>query len=129
MARKKQEFEDRKAKTLGPGMPSSEGPSEAPKPTAAAAATAAVEAVPAAKPAAATKAEAKPAAAAASKKAAAPDLMEGPMVEPETEMDKDMKGALGKGAAAAPAPGGGKAGLDGDFLDGLLDDPTGGKKK
>jgi hypothetical protein len=79
-----------------------------------------------AKPAAAA---AKPAAAAAGKKAAAPDLMEGPMAEPETELDQDMKGALGKGAAAAPAPGAGKAGLDGDFLDGLLDDPTGGKKK
>lgn len=48
--------------------------------------------------------------------------------EASNELDDEMKGALGKGAAA-PAAGSGKAGLDGDFLDGLLDDPTGGKKK
>ena len=107
MARQKQEFEERRAKLMGgPGGAASEGPSEDPA------------------------AESKPVAAAPSKKAEAADPMEGPMREPEpaNELDDEMKGALGKGAAAPPPPGSGKAGLDGDFLDGLLDDPTGGKK-
>jgi hypothetical protein len=49
--------------------------------------------------------------------------------EPANELDAEMKKAVGK-EAEKPAPtGSGKAGLDGDFLDGLLDDPTGGNKK
>lgn len=119
LARKKQEFEERRAKLMGgPGggpAASSDEPSEAP--------------AAAAKPAEAAKPTAV--AAAPGKKAAEPDPMDGPMREPEpaNELDDEMRGALGKGAAAAPAPGTGKAGLDGDFLDGLLDDPMGGKKK
>lgn len=48
--------------------------------------------------------------------------------EPETALDATMKAAVPEGAAA-PAAGSGKAGLDGEFLDGLLDDPLGGAKK
>ena len=119
MARKKQEFEERRAKLMGgSAAAASDGPSEAPAPAASKPAEAATPAAVAAAP---------------SKKAApepSSDPMDGPMREPEpaNELDDEMKGALGKGAAA-PAPGAGKAGFDGDFLDGLLDDPTGGKKK
>jgi len=91
MARQKQLYEERKAKTLGASAPP---------------------------PAAEPKAAPAPVA-----KAPAPKEP-----EPETPLDADMKAAVGE-AAAAPAPGSGKAGLDGEFLDGLLDDPMGGKKK
>jgi hypothetical protein len=120
MARMKAEFEARRQRTLG-GLPG-DAPPDVARPVSSSAAPAA-EAKPAVAEAPAPKAAAKPAAA---KKA---DIMDEPLAEPETPLDADMKAAVGGKEAAAPAPGGGKAGLDGDFLDGLLDDPTGGKKK
>ena len=102
-------------------------PGESSSAAPAAAAAPAEAPAPAAKPAVAeAKAAAKPAAAASSKKA---DLMDQPLAEPETELDQDMKAAVGGKSAAPAGAGSGKSGLDGDFLDGLLDDPTGGKKK
>jgi hypothetical protein len=52
-----------------------------------------------------------------------------PAPEPETPLDADMKAAVPEAATASTAAPSGKAGLDGDFLDGLLDDPLGGKGK
>jgi hypothetical protein len=48
---------------------------------------------------------------------------------PETPLDADMKAAVGDAPSGAAVPAGSKAGLDGEFLDGLLDDPLGGTGK
>jgi hypothetical protein len=99
LARQKAEFEERRAKSTGADAPP--------------------EAAPAAPAAAPQKVAAAPKAAA---KAA-------PEPEPETPLDADMTAAVGGPSKAAPAASGGKAGLDEGFLDGLLDDPLGGKGK
>jgi hypothetical protein len=101
LARQKQIFEERKAKSAGLDAP----------PADAAPAAAAAPAVAPQKVAAAPKAAAKE-------------------PEPETPLDADMQAAVGaspKQQPAAASSGQGKAGLDDGFLDGLLDDPLGGK--
>jgi len=102
LARQKAQFEERRVKTAGLDAP----PPDAPPPAAAPA--------PAAKPVVA----AKPAKEAPAAK------------EPESDnpLESDMRAAVGD-APSKPAAAQGKAGLDGDFLDGLLDDPLGGKGK
>ncbi|MEY4583049.1 MAG: hypothetical protein RL701_7752 [Pseudomonadota bacterium] len=63
---------------------------------------------------------------AAPAQAAAPAKAE---AAPETPLDADMKAAVAESPSGAAAATGTKAGLDGDFLDGLLDDPLGGTGK
>jgi hypothetical protein len=75
--------------------------------------------------------ESTPAAAPAASKPAPAEVA---VKEPEADnpLDADMKAAVPGGPAAAAKPAAAatnKAGLDGDFLDGLLDDPLAKKKK
>jgi hypothetical protein len=108
LARQKAQFEERRAKSAGLDAP----PPDAPPPAAAPVAAAA----PAAKSVASAAKQPVAAAAPAAK-------------EPESDnpLESDMRAAVGE-SGSKPAPAGaGKAGLDGDFLDGLLDDPLGGK--
>ena len=73
--------------------------------------------------------EPPPAAAAAAAAPAKAAHAEVAMKEPEADnpLDADMKAAVPENGPAKPAAN--KAGLDGDFLDGLLDDPLAKKKK
>jgi hypothetical protein len=112
MARQKQQFEERRAKAAG----------LEPEPQAAPVAGSSMKAAPAA-PVAAAKPAAK--VAAPSEQMASVESKRPAAAAPPPEKDETL---LAPAPAAAPAAKGDKQ-LDGDFLDGLLDDPLGGKGK